>query len=123
MMPIAYFDCFSGAGGDMIVAALIDADADADGIPDIAVGVVGDDDAAVARGDYYTIPLRTMIPRHVQNLLFAGLLVLQLGQATVGVAACEPDCCAPRIASAIIPASPAPRPAPAVPPRSMSSSS
>ena len=29
-MNIAYFDCFSGAGGDMIVAALIDAGADAD---------------------------------------------------------------------------------------------
>ena len=32
-------------------------------------------DAAVARGDYYTIPLRTMIPRRIQNLLFAGRLI------------------------------------------------
>lgn len=31
-MTIAYFDCFSGAGGDMIVAALIDAGADAEGL-------------------------------------------------------------------------------------------
>ena len=31
-MNIAYFDCFSGAGGDMIVAALIDAGADADAL-------------------------------------------------------------------------------------------
>jgi hypothetical protein len=29
-MPIAYFDCFSGAAGDMIVAALIHAGADSD---------------------------------------------------------------------------------------------
>lgn len=28
-MTIAYFDCFSGAGGDMIVASLVDARADA----------------------------------------------------------------------------------------------
>ena len=32
-------------------------------------------DAAVARGDYYTIPLRTMIPRRTRNLLFAGRLI------------------------------------------------
>jgi hypothetical protein len=32
-------------------------------------------DAAVARGDYYTIPLRTMIPRRTANLLFAGRLI------------------------------------------------
>lgn len=32
-------------------------------------------DAAVAPGDYYTIPLRTMIPRQVENLLFAGRLI------------------------------------------------
>ena len=31
-MSIAYFDCFSGAGGDMIVAALIDAGADPDAL-------------------------------------------------------------------------------------------
>jgi uncharacterized protein (TIGR00299 family) protein len=31
-MNIAYFDCFSGAGGDMIVASLIDAGADADAL-------------------------------------------------------------------------------------------
>ena len=31
-MNIAYFDCFSGAGGDMIVASLIDAGADADSL-------------------------------------------------------------------------------------------
>ena len=29
-MNVAYFDCFSGAGGDMIVASLVDAGADAD---------------------------------------------------------------------------------------------
>ncbi len=33
-MKTAYFDCFSGAGGDMIVAALIDAGANADAIRD-----------------------------------------------------------------------------------------
>ena len=32
-------------------------------------------DAAVARGSYYTIPLRSLVPRHIQNLLFAGRLV------------------------------------------------
>ena len=31
-MSIAYFDCFSGAGGDMIVAALIDAGADVEAL-------------------------------------------------------------------------------------------
>lgn len=31
-MNIAYFDCFSGAGGDMIVASLLDAGADADAL-------------------------------------------------------------------------------------------
>ena len=31
-MTIAYFDCFSGAGGDMIVASLLDAGADADAL-------------------------------------------------------------------------------------------
>ena len=31
-MKIAYFDCFAGAGGDMIVGALIDAGADADAL-------------------------------------------------------------------------------------------
>jgi len=31
-MNIAYFDCFSGAGGDMIVAALIDAGADVEAL-------------------------------------------------------------------------------------------
>ncbi len=41
-MNIAYFDCFSGAGGDMIVAALIDAGADVDalrkGLASLSVG-------------------------------------------------------------------------------------
>ena len=32
-------------------------------------------DAAVARGDYYTIPLRALIPQRIQNLLFAGRLI------------------------------------------------
>lgn len=32
-------------------------------------------DAAVQAGDYYTLPLRAMIPREVKNLLFAGRLV------------------------------------------------
>ncbi len=33
-MKVAYFDCFSGAGGDMIVASLIHAGADADALRD-----------------------------------------------------------------------------------------
>lgn len=32
-------------------------------------------EAAVAQGEYYTIPLRSMIPRQVKNLLFAGRLI------------------------------------------------
>ena len=32
-------------------------------------------DAAVAAGAYYTIPLRALIPRRIENLLFAGRLV------------------------------------------------
>ena len=32
-------------------------------------------EAAVAQGHYYTIPLRSMIPRRITNLLFAGRLV------------------------------------------------
>ena len=41
-MTMVYFDCFSGAGGDMIVAALIDSGADADalhkGLASLGVG-------------------------------------------------------------------------------------
>ena len=41
-MTVVYFDCFNGAGGDMIVAALIDAGADADalrkGLASLGVG-------------------------------------------------------------------------------------
>ncbi len=44
-MNIVYFDCFSGAGGDMIVAALIDAGADAEalrkGLSGLKVGGYG----------------------------------------------------------------------------------
>ncbi len=42
-MTIAYFDCFNGAGGDMIVASLIDAGADADALRDrlAALGLDG----------------------------------------------------------------------------------
>lgn len=32
-------------------------------------------DAAVAEGDYYTIPFRALVPRKIANLLFAGRLV------------------------------------------------
>ena len=32
-------------------------------------------DAIVAKGDYYTIPFRAMVPAGVENLLFAGRLV------------------------------------------------
>lgn len=32
-------------------------------------------DAAVADGDYYTIPLRALVPQRIENLLFAGRLV------------------------------------------------
>ncbi len=32
-------------------------------------------DAAVAKGTYYTIPLRALIPRRIENLLCAGRLV------------------------------------------------
>jgi hypothetical protein len=32
-------------------------------------------DAIVAKGDYYTIPFRAMVPERLQNLLFAGRLV------------------------------------------------
>lgn len=34
-MTIAYFDCFSGAGGDMIVASLVDAGADANALREV----------------------------------------------------------------------------------------
>ncbi len=42
-MNVAYFDCFNGAGGDMIVASLIDAGADADRLGEAfrALGVGG----------------------------------------------------------------------------------
>jgi hypothetical protein len=32
-------------------------------------------DAAVEKGPYYTIPLRTLIPKHIENLTFAGRLI------------------------------------------------
>ncbi|HEX4847966.1 MAG TPA: FAD-dependent oxidoreductase, partial [Novosphingobium sp.] len=32
-------------------------------------------DAAVADGDFYTVPFRALVPRSVENLLFAGRLV------------------------------------------------
>ena len=32
-------------------------------------------DAAVEKGTYYTIPLRTLIPKHIENLTFAGRLI------------------------------------------------
>lgn len=32
-------------------------------------------DAAVAQGDYYTIPFRSLVPQQVENLMFAGRLV------------------------------------------------
>jgi hypothetical protein len=32
-------------------------------------------DAIVAQGDYYTIPLRALIPKEIRNLMFAGRLV------------------------------------------------
>lgn len=38
-MRIAYFDCFNGAGGDMIVASLIDAGADADALREGLAGL------------------------------------------------------------------------------------
>lgn len=38
-MTTAYFDCFSGAGGDMIVAALIDAGADPDALKQKLSGI------------------------------------------------------------------------------------
>lgn len=42
-MNIAYFDCFSGAGGDMIVASLVDAGANADTLREglVSLGVGG----------------------------------------------------------------------------------
>ncbi len=42
-MKIAYFDCFCGAGGDMIVASLLDAGADPDALRDglASLGVAG----------------------------------------------------------------------------------
>lgn len=49
-MNIAYFDCFSGAGGDMIVAALMDAGADADALrKSLSALSVGGFDLAIER--------------------------------------------------------------------------
>ena len=45
-MTIAYFDCFAGAGGDMIVGALVDAGADIGAVAD-ALSAIGVDGLAV----------------------------------------------------------------------------
>src|SRR3990172_8170188 len=79
-MNIAYFDCFSGAGGDMIVAALIDAGADADALRkglyalkvggyDLSIERVTKQDIAATRF-HVQLDAKTPQPhRHLQHVL------------------------------------------------------
>ncbi len=80
IMNIAYFDCFSGAGGDMIVAALIDAGADAAALKkglsalkvggyDLSIEKVTKQGIAATRFHVQLEPNAKQLHRHLRHIL------------------------------------------------------
>ena len=79
-MKVAYFDCFNGAGGDMIVASLIDAGADADtlrrslemlgvGGYELVIGKVDKRGLAATRFDVKLAPESEQPHRHLKHII------------------------------------------------------